>query len=117
MESIIKTERLRSLIDKECEYQFYSWGEWKRLRQEVLALDHFECQRCKEKNHRYRKAVIVHHIKHLKDRPDLALSIYDPETGERQLISVCKECHEAEHPESQRQYKRLCSPLTVERWD
>ena len=61
--------------------------------------------------------MLVHHVKRLKDRPDLALSIIDPATGERQLISVCKDCHEMLHPESQRQFFPKEPPVTVERWD
>ena len=45
------------------------------------------------------------------------MSIWDTDTGERQLISVCKQCHEELHPESQRQYRRFYAPVTVERWD
>lgn len=59
----------------------------------------------------------MHHVKHLKDRPDLALSIWDSETGERQLETLCKFCHEEEHPESLRQFKPMATPLTLERWD
>lgn len=93
---------------------FYQWPEWKQCRNDVLQLDHHECQICKEQG-RYCKAVIVHHRKHVKNRPDLAMSIWDGE--ERQLISLCKSCHEEEHPESQRQYRKIRSPLTQERWD
>lgn len=56
-------------------------------------------------------------VRLLRDRPDLALSIYDPDTGARQLISVCKDCHEMLHPEAQRQYRPRAAPLTPERWD
>ena len=108
--------RLTSLIESGCVDSFYHWTEWEKARLTVLAFDHYECQSCKAKG-RYSKAVIVHHIKHLKDRPDLALSIYDSNTGQRQLISVCKECHEKEHPESQRQYMPKAEPVTKERWD
>ena len=89
----------------------------KKSREDVLKLDHYECQRCKDVKHKYRKAKIVHHVKHLRSRPDLALSIWDEETGERQLISVCKQCHEELHPESQRQFKNIRAPITEERWD
>ena len=44
-------------------------------------------------------------------------SLYDPDTGERQLISVCKRCHEQLHPESQKQYRPANKPVTEERWD
>lgn len=105
---------LPGLIDSGQSDKFYSWGAWLRRRDEVLRLDRWECQLCKAKG-RYSRASIVHHVKHLKDRPDLALSIWDGR--ERQLLSVCKTCHEAEHPESQRPYKPKAEPLTEERWD
>lgn len=117
MISTARLEQLRELIAKGEEYKFYSWGEWRTLRREVLRLDRYECQRCKKMRRRYSKAKIVHHIKHLKDRPDLALSVWDEDTGERQLESVCKRCHEELHPEGQRQYTPAAPPLTVERWD
>ena len=108
--------QLRALIAQGRKEAFYSWPEWKSLRPEVLRLDNSECQRCKARG-KYRPARIVHHVKHLEDRPDLALSVWDPDTGERQLVSVCKLCHEELHPESQRQFRRIRAPLTAERWD
>ena len=114
--SPIRLERLRLLIDTGNEARFYWWPQWQRLREEVLRLDRYECQTCKARG-RYRRAVLVHHVKHLRDRPDLALSVYDPDTGARQLVSLCKACHEAEHPESLRQYAPAAEPITAERWD
>jgi len=41
--------------------------------------------------------VIVHHVKHLKEFPELALSNYYTDrdgSRHRQLISVCRACHE-----------------------
>ena len=107
---------LAALLSSGQEYRFYSWPEWRGLRSEVLRLDHFECQHCKARG-RFRKGRIVHHVKHLRDRPDLALSVFDPDTGARQLETLCKTCHELEHPESQRQYAPKSPPLTAERWD
>ena len=108
--------KLQALIEAGNADSFYHWKDWENLRLEVLRLDNYECQLCKAKG-RYRRAIIVHHVKHLKDRPDLALSIYD--NGERQLISVCKQCHEEEHPERMIQYRytRKSEPVTEERWD
>lgn len=110
--------QLRLLIAQGREHEFYTWPEWRGepegIRAQVLRLDHWECQCCKRKG-KYRKAVIVHHVKHLKQRPDLALSIFDGE--ERQLESVCRDCHKDYHPESQRQYVPKAPPLTEERWD
>ena len=108
--------QLRSLIAAGQEAQFYSWTEWLVLRPDVLRLDQGECQRCKRRG-RQRAARIVHHVKHLRDRPDLALSIWDRETGERQRVTVCKRCHEELHPESQRPFRRTHAPVTEERWD
>lgn len=28
-------------------HRFYVWGPWKKVRREVLQMDHGECQRCK----------------------------------------------------------------------
>lgn len=111
-----RTEKLVGMIAQGDVDSFYSWKAWKRLRKEVLRLDHYECQLCKAKG-RYRRAEIVHHVRHLKDRPDLALSIWDG--TERQLVSVCKRCHEEMHPESMEgrlpALKREDVP--EERWD
>lgn len=109
--------RLRQLISDGREGVWYNGAAWEHMRRAVLKMDHYECQRCKARG-RYHKAEIVHHVKHLKDRPDLALSIYDPDTGNRQLISVCKQCHEDLHPEvlHAKQFKSK-DPVTAERWD
>ena len=118
MISAHRLAQLRQLISEGREHEFYLWPEWRGepdgLRAQVLRIDRYECQVCKRRG-RYRKAVIVHHVKHLKNRPDLALSIYDGE--ERQLESVCKTCHEEYHPESQRQKLTPKPPVTEERWD
>ena len=106
--------KLKKLIENGEKEKFYSWGSWKKLRKDVLRIDHGECQHCKAKG-KYKKGYIVHHIKHLEDRPDLALSIFDGE--ERQLVTLCKKCHEEEHPESLRQIVMPSEPVTVERWD
>lgn len=109
--------RLRALIDAGQEERFYSWQVWRRLSLRVREMDHHECQNCKERG-KYSPAEIVHHVKHLRERPDLALSIWDPETKERQLVTLCRGCHEREHPERMRTTtSAAASPLTVERWD
>ena len=114
--SPFRLAQLRGLLDQHREALFYYWPEWLRLRGDVLALDRQECQLCKARG-RYSRATIVHHVKHLRDRPDLALSLWDPDTGERQLVSVCKRCHEQAHPEALRKFSPKKTPLTAERWD
>lgn len=107
--------RLKKMIAAGTEHDFYYWPQWRTVRAEVLALDKGECQRCRELKHRYKHAMLVHHVKHLRDRPDLALSIWDGD--ERQLVSVCKQCHEELHPESFTQFLPKEPPITAERWD
>jgi 5-methylcytosine-specific restriction endonuclease McrA len=89
--------------------QFYKSTDWKRKRKEILQHDNYECQRCKSKG-KYHRAETVHHIKHLKDFPELALV-------DSNLISLCFNCHNEEHPEklaSQAAERRR--QVTPERW-
>ena len=111
--------RLRALIDAGQEERFYSWKAWKRLSEYVRTrIDNSECQKCKAMGKCTTEDLVVHHIKHLRDRPDLALSIWDPDTKERQLVTVCRSCHEVEHPERLRPTTSAAAkPLTEERWD
>ena len=62
----------------------------------------------------YTKATTVHHINHVKNRPDLALEIYtnDGDTRRRNLVSLCRDCHEIRHG---RKYSDRTA-LTAERW-
>ena len=88
---------------------FYKTGVWVRKRTEILERDNHECQRCKDAGG-YSKGNVVHHIKHLEDRPDLALE-------DDNLMTVCEACHNALHPERMRTpeaSKRR--QITPERW-
>lgn len=107
-------EKLKQLIEEGRQDNFYQWSAWKDMRAKVMRMDNYECQLCKAKG-KHSKGEIVHHVKHLRDYPEYALSLYCGE--ERQLITVCKRCHEELHPESQRQFARVNEPLTEERWD
>lgn len=98
---------------------FYDSRAWRRVRREVMAMDHNECQICRQR-HRHTPGVIVHHSYHLDEYPEYGLMVWveDPATGQRQrnLVTVCRECHETDcHP------GRITSapprePLTPERW-
>lgn len=117
MISEYRLAELRAMLEDGTSNRFYDWTEWKHVRREVLILDHNECQLCRLR-HRVGPADLVHHVRHLKDRPDLALSIFDPDTGQRQLLSVCRACHELQHPERMRRSGAVVvPPLTEERWD
>lgn len=110
---------LRALIAAGNVHPFYVTGEWRSISAEVLKIDRHECQICKAKG-RYRRADLVHHVNHVKRRPELALDIYYTDTdGERKrnLVSVCKCCHETVcHPERMRRPSRPHF-TTEERWD
>lgn len=102
-------------------HPFYVTPEWRKLSRDVLRDDHWDCQICKASGKRV-PAVLVHHVKHVKKFPDLALSrYYADENGHRKrnLISVCRGCHETVcHPERMR--KQTSGPagfVSAERWD
>lgn len=78
---------------------FYNSPEWQDLRSDVLREAHYECQICKEKG-RLEEADTVHHIKPVKQRPDLALT-------RGNLIALCPECHyKIHHPTPDMSQKR-----------
>lgn len=111
-------QQLRQLIAAGKEHAFYDTAAWHRQRAYVLRADKYECQMCKSAG-RYRRAVLVHHVQHLRDRPDLALKMWVRSGGKwtRQLVSLCRTCHNMCHPEWKRQQRRATRFETVERWD
>jgi len=76
---------------------FYATKAWKRVRRLRMQMDHGMCCECMaefERGERLKpmRATVVHHIKHLSDRPDLALDLDN-------LRSLCDLHHAREHPE------------------
>lgn len=111
---------LKSLIAAGDVHPFYISAEWVSLSTYVREkLDHNECQICKGRG-RYRRAELVHHVNHVKKCPHLALEIYYFDSDgqrKRNLISVCKDCHEYVcHPERLRRKKHQ-GFANEERWD
>ena len=93
----------------------YNNQTWRNLRIKILAQDKYECQICRA-NKRYAPAVIVHHVNHADARPDLFLSQFYADadgTLQRNLVSLCRDCHEREHNNLG---KLRPAPLTPERW-
>lgn len=92
---------------------FYNSRAWRKFRLKILQRDHYECQHCKAKGVRkIVRATHVHHIKELRDRPDLAL---EPDN----LISLCHMCHEEEHDKltkANESKKREIKFMNEERW-
>jgi len=85
---------------------FYHSMDWRRKRKAILLRDHGACVLCRARG-KYTPADTVHHIKHLKDCPELALT-------DDNLISLCAPCHEQQHPERNKAASR--GFLNAERW-
>lgn len=105
---------IRELIAAGNLHAFYASRTWVKLRAEVLTEDKYECQRCKSRGY-YARANTVHHARHVRKYPELALSkTYIDEQGKekRNLISLCRDCHEEAHGFRRQQQKSL----TEERW-
>lgn len=95
-------------------HRFYTWSKWLAVREDVLRADKYECQDCKAHG-KYTRATTVHHINFVKRYPELALEKYYAagEQEERNLVSLCHDCHEARHGYRKKHYTK---PLTEERW-
>jgi 5-methylcytosine-specific restriction enzyme A len=93
-------QRIRQLIAEDNLIKFYQSRAWRNLRQDALDRDNHECQDCKEKgkvtsNKQQREdgkpvKLEVHHIKEVKEYPELALVLENTKT-------VCVDCHNEEH--------------------
>ncbi|XOT28936.1 HNH endonuclease [Bacillus subtilis subsp. subtilis] len=70
---------------------FYKSKAWTECRALALTRDHGLCQDCL-KERKITKAQTVHHIKELRDHPELALTLEN-------LVSLCNPCHNRRHPE------------------
>lgn len=93
--------------------KFYESPIWRKKRKQVLKENNFECQDCKDKGG-FAKADVVHHIKHLRSRPDLALD-------DDNLRPLCHACHNKQHPEKFEKFKQNWvkkdkEQITPERW-
>ena len=97
--TVFTVEQIKKLIEDNRLDIFYNSKYWRRLSHAIIREQNNECQICKSRG-KYSRARIAHHVKHLKDRPDLAYSrYYIDENGvkHRQLLAVCFNCHEEEH--------------------
>lgn len=99
---------IKALIKHNNVKAFYNSGLWQHKRIDALERDNNECQKCKD-NGLYSAADCVHHKKHLKQHPELALDLEN-------LISLCNSCHDEEHPEKLRKNKSKRKFINEERW-
>lgn len=106
----------------------YKTKEWKDVREKVLKMDKGLCQRCLGKYKsvpgrpiRRTKAVLVHHNFELLEYPKWKYSIFVTVNGkkERNLVSLCNECHEEIHERTHRSrsFAKKEEFTTEERWD
>ena len=124
------TDEIRDLIQRGELWRFYKSKEWIRLKTKILKANHYECAECRrhgiitrydtDSEGHVRLLSTVHHVCHVRDHPELALSRYykDYETGEMKpnLVPVCKACHNSVcHPEKAMKRKKEGFTNT-ERW-
>lgn len=95
-----------SLIQHNNIKAFYNSGVWLSKRAEALDRDNNECQKCKARGG-FSPANCVHHKKHVKKHPELALDLEN-------LNSLCNSCHDEEHPEKLKYKVKI--QLNEERW-
>lgn len=115
---------INELIEEDKLYKFYKSKYWKGnketegLKNEVLREQKRECQMCLCKSPKVVTiADTVHHVQFVRRHPELALSKYYMYKGmqHRNLIAVCKECHNKLHPEkNKRHYEEKFT--NEERW-
>lgn len=91
---------INQLIDSNELWKFYKSKEFRTLQKEVLKEQHNECQICKQRGI-ITKADTVHHVQFVRTHPELALSKTYTRNGVvyRNLIAVCKSCHNKLHTE------------------
>lgn len=76
---------ITTLIRRDKIVVFYKSAAWRHLRTETLEEQHNECQMCKA-NGSFEVATMVHHIKYVREYPQLALT-------KSNLMALCDECH------------------------
>lgn len=88
------------LIDQDALWKFYKSKEFVKLKNNILKKQHYECQICREQGI-ITRADTVHHVQYVRSHPELALSEFFYANGKRcrNLIAVCKSCHNKLHRE------------------
>lgn len=101
------------LIEKDELWRFYKSKEFMKLKGQILKSQHYECQICREQGI-ITRADTVHHVQYVRTHPELALSEYYEFNGElkRNLIAVCKSCHNKIHTEKGFRQKRTIKVVT-----
>ena len=101
-------KEIPKLIEQDKIYQFYNSSDFRNLKKSIFKDFHYECQECLKK-HKYTRATVLHHVKHVDKHPELCLSRYYVDKAgikRLQLEPVCAECHNMLHPEKGWKHKR-----------
>ncbi|MCQ2499734.1 MAG: HNH endonuclease [Lachnospiraceae bacterium] len=105
---------IEELIAKKELWRFYKSKEWTELKEKILEENHYECEICRSNGiiTRYdidaegnkRLLSTVHHVQFVRKHPALALSRTYTYKGKeyKNLIPVCKACHNKLHPEKRK---------------
>ncbi|MDE7445898.1 MAG: HNH endonuclease [Lachnospiraceae bacterium] len=110
---------INQLIAKNKLSKFYKCKEWRQLSDDVMKENNYECQKCKARGV-HATARSVHHVQWVRRHPRLALSrtyVYNGTTYNN-LIPLCEDCHNKEHPEKGKGLKKRNKNKFVneERW-
>lgn len=111
-----------NMTDKEAKKRYNS-KKWKKKRLDILERDRYECQDCVKRlkeaavngeqlrgeDRIIRRATEVHHIKDLKEYPDLWLD-------DENLTSLCTQCHNIRHGRNPKRFVRKKKRLNEEKW-
>jgi 5-methylcytosine-specific restriction endonuclease McrA len=119
---------IENLIKKNELWRFYKSKEWIVLKEQILKENHYECAICRQQGiiTRYdidedgnkRLLSTVHHVQYVRRHPALALSRTYTYQGKeyKNLIAVCKSCHNKLHPEKRRGANSGEHFVNEERW-
>lgn len=113
--SVFSIQDLKKLILEGKVSKFYESRQWKQLSRQVIAEYHGECFLCRQQK-KLTRAVLVHHVRPLREYPELAYSrTYRDKGGEYiQLMPLCFECHERIHRRGA--YAKLAGYQNEEKW-
>ena len=84
---------------------FYQSAAWEKCRRLALERDSYLCQDCLKQNI-LTPADMVHHIRELKDCPQLSLTLSN-------LVSLCNACHNKKHIRTGRKEKIYSTKIKV----
>jgi 5-methylcytosine-specific restriction enzyme A len=108
----VELQRIKELIAQDNLIKFYQCKAWRKLRQQALQRDNYECQHCKREGKVSTDELLnVHHIKEVKTHPELAL---DPSMNN--FITLCVYHHNLIHDRLDTEKKKEDKFFIPERW-